>query len=233
MNIQFRKIHLPQLLEVDADALIELAGNKQDGALHPPALPRDVTKSKTISRYNLDEIIQDIVNSNTHNITILEWIYCLYNKEKWDNLNPERSRITSEAIWKAADQNAWLKQRLFWNLLLNYDGKKALALSLIESFYVFSFLNLRDKQILSIFEAFDADFPEIQLAQLCLNLLLTPRELFLQHQLPTKINIIEKCFLQVPSLFSHISHKSNERVNWLLRCFEQMESTQGSIPLFN
>ncbi|MBE9047153.1 hypothetical protein IQ255_22590 [Pleurocapsales cyanobacterium LEGE 10410] len=60
MNIQFRKLYLPQLPEVDADALIELAGDKQDSGLNPPALPNGVTKSKTISRSNLDEIIWDI-----------------------------------------------------------------------------------------------------------------------------------------------------------------------------
>ncbi len=226
MNIQFRKIHLPQLPEVDADALIELAGHKQDGALHPPALPNGVTKSKIISRFNLDEIIQDIDNDNIQNIILLEWVHCLYNKEKWDVLNPARSRSTSELIWIAAQQNIWLKQKLFWNLILNYDGKKALASSLAEGYYIFLPQDSRDKKILSIVEGFNADFPEIKLTQLCLDLLLTPYELFLQHKLPSKISIIEKCLFHVASLFSKSTRKNQERVDWLLKCFEHMKSTQ-------
>ena len=82
MNIQFRRLHLPQPPEVNANALIELAGQKQDSGLNPPKLPDSITRGRTISRFNLDEIIQDIVDSNTQNITVLEWIHCLFHKPK-------------------------------------------------------------------------------------------------------------------------------------------------------
>lgn len=226
MNIEFRKLHLPSPSEINANALIVLAGDKEDGALHPPILPNGVTRSKTISRSNLNEIIQDIENGNTQNITLLEWVHCLYNKEKWDALNSARSRSTSELIWAAAQQNSWLKQKLFWLLIFYYDGKKALASSLAKGYYIFLPQDSRDKKILSIIKSFDENFPEIKLTQLCLDSLLTPRELFQQHKLPSKISIVEKCLFNVVYLFSKTTKKNKEKANWLLKCFEQMKSTQ-------
>lgn len=226
MNIQFRKLYLPQLPEVDADALIELAGDKQDSGLNLPALPNGVTKSKTISRSNLDKIIWDLENGNAQNVTLLEWVHCLYNKEKWDALNSARSKSTSELIWVAAQQNSWLKQKLFWLLIFYYDGRKALASSLAKSYYIFLPQDSQDKKIMSVIESFNENFAEIKLTQLCLDSLLTPRELFLQHKLPSKISIVEKCLFNVVSLFSKTTKKNKEKANWLLKCFEQMKSTQ-------
>lgn len=84
MNIQFRKIHLPPLPEVNAHALMKLAGKSENNGLQPPSLPAGVPKNQTFSRSNLDEIIQDIENNRIKNITPLEWLHCLYNKDKWD-----------------------------------------------------------------------------------------------------------------------------------------------------
>ena len=226
MNIQFRKIHLPQSPEVDADALIELAGDKQDSALNPPALPKGVTKSKTISRSNLDEIIQDIVNSNTQNITVLEWIHCLYNKEKWDNLNPERSRTTSEAIWKAAEQNTWLKQRLLWNLVLNHGSKIALASSLLSSASVFHLRNSNDQETLKIVQILCNANSAYELAKLCSQKKLTPYQLFLNHRLPTKALILKQALENTVGIFASITNPSQLLFLWIMECLEAMKETQ-------
>ncbi len=225
MNIQFRKIHLPPLPKVNAHALTKLVGNDNNG-LMTPVLPIGVSKSQIVSRSNLDEIIEDIENGNNKKITPLEWIHCLYNKDKWDAKNPNKSISTSEAIWKAAEQNTWLKQRLFWNLVLNYDGQKVLASSLVKTYSVFSSQDARDRMRLLIIKSFQLEKPMIGLIKLCCRQLLTPRELFFQHQLPSKILIIKECLTLVVSQFSKITSPNQQQVDWLLRCLEEMSQEQ-------
>ena len=226
MNIQFRKLHLPQPSEVDADALIELAGDKQDGALHPPALLNGVIRSKTISRSNLDEIIQDIENCDTQNITPLEWIHCLFYKEKWDNLNPQRSRTTSEAIWKAAEQNIWLKQRLFWNLVLNHDSKISLASSLLSSASVFHPRNSNDRETVKIVQILSNANSAYELAELCSQKKLTPYQLFLKCGLPTKALILNQALENTVGIFASITNPSQLLFLWIMECLEAMKATQ-------
>ena len=226
MNIQFRKIHLPQPPEVYADALSELARDKQGSGLNPPALPNGVTRSKTISRSNLDEIIQDIVSGNSQNITILEWVHCLYNKEKWDNLNPERSRTTSEAIWKAAEQNTWLKQRLFWNLVLYHGGKINFAESLsimISSYAPQKNLDIKKVKIIRIIKK--TDFAN-ELGRLCCQENLTPDELFSANQLPCVDVIINKTIDNIVNIFSSYTNLNKEQYLWLIKCLDEMNGVQ-------
>ena len=226
MNIQFRKLHLPSLPEVNARALVKLAGDSENSGLRSPSLPAGVLNSQIVSRSNLDEIIQDIENNRSENITPLEWLHCIYNKDKWDANNLERSRSTSEAIWKAAEQNSWLKQKLFWNLVLNYDNKKTLALSLIESYSVFLPQNSRDKKILFIIKFFNINYSAVKITQISLAERLTPDELFSQCQLPSKNSMVEKCLSSVVYVFSKVTHLNDELIEWLLRCFEKMNERQ-------
>ena len=138
MNIQFRKIHLPPLPEINANFLMQLAEKNGNSDFKSPSLPIGVPKSKIISRSNLDEIIQDLENGQIKNITLLEWIYCLDKKDKWDAKNPDKSISTSKAIWKVAEQNSWLKKRLFGNLVLDLDFDNTVASSLATSYNIFS-----------------------------------------------------------------------------------------------
>ncbi|MDJ0631710.1 MAG: EH signature domain-containing protein [Xenococcaceae cyanobacterium MO_188.B29] len=226
MNIQFRRIHLPPLPTVNAQALVKLAGKEQNTGLKTPFLSVDIPKKQTVSRSNLDEIIRDIESGQIEKITILEWIHCLYNKEKWDIKHPNRIKPTSEAIWKAAGNNSWLKQKLFWNLVLDLSGRNVLASSLAKSYSIFSPQDSIDRKRLAIIKAFQAQNPKVQLIELCWQELLTPRELFFQHQLPSKIPIIEKCLTVVVSQFSQITSRNDEQIDWLLRCFEEMNQEQ-------
>lgn len=226
MNIQFRKIHLLQLPEVDADALIDLAGDKQDSGLHPPALPKGVTRSKTISRSNLDEIIWDIEHGDPQNITPLEWIHCLYNKEKWDDLNPERSRKTSEAIWKAAEQNVWLKQRLFRNLVLYHGEKINFAESLSRELFSYTPQNNLDTKQMKIISILKKDYFPDKLATLCFQYFLTPDELFSANELPYVDFIINKIIDNIVNVFSSYTNLNQGQYLWLIKCLDKMDGVQ-------
>jgi hypothetical protein len=225
MNIQLRKIHLPPLPKVNAQALIKLVKNNNSG-LMTPALPSGVSKSQIVSRSNLDKIIQDIENDKTENITILEWVHCLYNKDKWDAKNIDKSISTSEAIWKAAEQNTWLKQRLFWNLVLNYDGTETLAASLAATYSSFHPQNQIDREKLEIIQVLTTSESANKLAIFCRKKTLTPNQLFQKYQLPTKALILEKTLENIVTEFSLISTFNHQQVKWLLQCLKEMKTTQ-------
>jgi hypothetical protein len=226
MNIQFRKIHLPSLPKINAHALIELAENNGNSALKSPALPDGVAKSPIVSRSNLDEIIQDIVNSNTQNITILEWVHCLFHKEKWDSENIDRSELTSQAIWKAAKQNSWLKQKLFWNLVLHLELNNVLAPSLVSSYDVFVPQDSLDRGKLAIIQALTTENSLNDFTELCWSELLTPSQLLIEYQLPSKISFAQAAYDYVVRLFSTSDCINDRQIEWLLKCLEQMSSQQ-------
>ncbi len=226
MNIQFRKIHLPALPEINARALIKLAGNYGNSDLKSPFLPAGVTKSQIVSRSNLDEIIQDLENGKAKNITVLEWVHCLYNKDKWDAKNPDQSISTSQKIWKAAEQNPWLKQRLFWSLIFNYDDKEILPSSLKKTYSSFCPQNQIDREKLEIVQIITVSEPANKLVILCRQKLFTPNQLFQKYQLPGKASILEKTLDNIITEFSSIATFNRQQVKWLLQCLEEMKTTQ-------
>ena len=226
MNIQFRKIHLPPLPEVNSNLLMQLAGNTENSGLKYPSLPFGVPKSKIISRSNLDEIIQDIETHQIENITALEWVHCIYNKDKWDAKNPDKSKSTSKAIWKVAEQNSWLKQRLFWNLILNLEFGNVLASSLATSYNVFSPQDSLDKGRLAIIKALKAKDSINDFIKLCWLELLTPTELLTKYQFPTKIAITKTSYNYVVPHFSTSENINFQQIKWLLKCLQQMSKEQ-------
>ncbi|MDJ0682264.1 MAG: EH signature domain-containing protein [Xenococcaceae cyanobacterium MO_167.B52] len=226
MNIQFRKIHLPPLPKVNANVLMQLAENNENSSLKPPSLPVGVPKSKIVSRSNLDEIIQDIENGRIKNITVLEWIYCLYNKDKWDAKNPDKSISTSEAIWKVAEQNLWLKQRLFWNLVLHLEFDNTVASSLASSYNIFFPQDSLDRGRLAIIKALKTKYPINDFIKLCWSELLTPSQLLIKYQLPTKISLTEASYDYVVPQFSTSDNINPQQIKWLLNSLKQMSREQ-------
>ena len=225
MNIQFRKIYFPQLPEVNADALIKLAGNSNSN-LQTLSLPVGVTSSRTIHRANITKIIQDIDDNREDNITILEWIYCLHHKEDWDRQNPNRSKTTSEAIWKIAEQNDWLKQNLFWNLSLSHYKIGSLAPSLIQTFDRFSATSHLDIEKVEIIKIISDLEPAPELTAFCALKLITPQQLFYQYQLPAKKSIINAASAYIVDKFLLIDKPDEHHLSWLLDCLQAMKTAE-------
>ena len=138
MKINFRQLQLPGLIPARADQLKILSGfYGQDQALNPPKIPDGVPHIPTTLPRNINEIINDIEHDNCQNISTLEWIYCLYKKSEWDQLNLQKSQITSQLIWKYAHNKDSLKQLLFWNLISSISNQKISAnfpRSLVDTF---------------------------------------------------------------------------------------------------
>ena len=225
MNIQFRKIHLPQLLEINANALIELTERNSNLQL---SLPEKVKNSRANHRANITEIIKDIESNRDDNITILEWIYCLHNKEDWDRQNPNRSKTTSEAIWKIAEQNDWLKQNLFWNLSLEHYGIGWLTPSLVQTFDRFSATNQLDEEKVEIIKIISNLEPAAELTTFCGNKLITPQELFYQYQLPAEESIIDATSAYIVDKFLLFDEPNEHHLTWLSDCLQAMKTAERS-----
>ena len=222
MNIQLRKIHLPPFPEVNANALVQLT--ESSGSLTSVSSPVGISSSK--SRFNLDEIILDIENNRTENITPLEWIHCIYNKGKWDTKNKHKSISTSQAIWKAAEQNSWLKQKLFWNLVLHSDKKNILASSLVSNYTIFCPQDSLDGGRLAIIEILQEKYPNDNFIKRCWLELLTPSQLLNTYQLPTKITASKASYDYVVPQFSISDNINSQQVEWLLKCLKEMSQEQ-------
>jgi hypothetical protein len=228
MNFHFSQLNLPPLTQVRCEELIKLAGNNtKNGFPQSLQIPACIPQSFITPLRKIDEIISDIQNSQIDRITLLEWVYCLYLKQEWDLQNPEQAENTSEAIWKVANHNAWLKHRLFWDLVLHYnEDNQTLASSLINSFSIFIAQTNSEKVSVQIINILSQPFPASELAKLSWQNLLTPRQLLNNYHLPHKINAVKQAFDYVAIQFTKAKNPSKQQIEWLLLCLKQMSREQ-------
>lgn len=228
MNFHFSQLTLPPLNQFRCEALIKLAGNNSENSFPQPLqIPSCVPQSLITPSRSIDEIISDIQNLQIDRITLLEWVYCLYVKQKWDIQNPEQAENTSESIWKAVNHNAWLKHRLCWDLVLYYSGiNQTIALSLINSFTIFIPKTNSEKTTVQIINILAKPFPASELAKLSWQNLQTPRQLLANYQLPHKIDAVKQAFDYVAIQFTKAKNPSIKQIKWLLDCLKQMSKEQ-------
>ena len=236
MKINFRQLQLPGLIPARADQLKILSGfYGQDQALNPPKIPDGVPHIPTTLPRNINEIINDIEHDNCQNISTLEWIYCLYKKSEWDQLNLQKSQITSQLIWKYAHNKDSLKQLLFWNLISSISNQKISAnfpRSLVDTFS-FHFIpqTKKDKNIRIIINALISTSPQNKIGQISYQSFLTPYQLFLQHQLPTKISTIKESLEYtvlhfIEAVIKDVKSITEKHIDWLLNCLQEMDRKQ-------
>ena len=236
MKINFRQLQLPEIIPVRADQLKILSEfYGQDQALNPPKIPNGVPNIPTTLPRNINEIINDIEHDNCQNISTLEWIYCLYKKSEWDQLNLRKSQITSQLIWEYAHNKDSLKQLLFWNLISSIRNQKISAnfpRSLVDTFS-FHFIpqTQKDKNIRIIINALISTSPQNKIGQISYQSLLTPYQLFLQHQLPTKISTIKESLEYtvlnfIEAIIKDVNSITEQHIDWLLNCLQEMDRRQ-------
>ena len=236
MKINFRQLQLPELVPARADQLKILSGfYGQDQALNPPKIPDGVPNIPTNLPRNINEIINDIEYENCQNISTIEWIYCLYKKSEWDQLNLQKSQITSQLIWKYAHSKDSLKQLLFWNLISSISNQKIsvnFPRSLVDTFSChFIPQTEKDKNIRIIINALISTSPQNKIGQISYQSLLTPYQLFLQHQLPTKISTIKESLEYtvlhfIEAIIKDVKSITEKQIIWLLNCLQEMDRRQ-------
>lgn len=181
---------------------------------------------KKIPIPTVNRVIEAIKNNNVHKVEKLEWIYCIYAKQKWDETNPHLSLETSELIWKAAINDEWLQDQLLWNLALYCGGKKdKLAISLAQTFYVLANSSLANQLLhVRIMQAVISNNSSLALAKIACEENLTQKE-FLNHiknGLPNWIPQFKHFSEHISQHFCNIFSPNQQQVNWLLRCLDEM-----------
>ena len=224
----FKQIVAIEPLQLKPTALTELAnrvGNNTE--FLPPELPPEVAQYKNLNPRSLDEILMDLEQGNADNITLLEWVYCIYAKEEWDSEHSREQQLaTSRSIWENAIDNYVLKPRLCSRLAYYYDGNKnSLARSFVETFSSLSDVLGDDDLTVSVLLKFRKRDPLLPLAQLSLSEQLTPKQLFITAQLPSNLSIINDVLEYVVTAFSQ-SIPQQYQVIWLVKCLEEMTIAQ-------
>lgn len=218
-------IQLPNLPELKSKQMLALAEiNRSDSSTQAYKLPPGISVKPRVSLRTIDDIIYDIQNRKYGNIDLLEWVYCIYNKNKWDALHPEKSMHTSKLIWEAAASNNWLKQHLFWQIALYYiNGEdKGIAFSLAATLFDVIPSNPDDRAIVEILKYFSEPDYTSELARLCYSRLQTPTQFFKSYKLPHNNRVSDEILEQIAEYLptSHIA--TSEQLNWMLLCLQQM-----------
>jgi hypothetical protein len=180
----------------------------------------------------VDEILEVIQQGHSESISPLEWIYCLHTKANWDKDHPEDSCQTAKSIWKVATENSslayLLHSLLLYRLALYHSGfKNALPESLAECFSDFA-QELRSTipSKISIFEALSSTTPNQALAKLSWQKLILPQQLLIQENLPSWILLAKEALDGIVHLFITSKNPSNQQVELLLKCLDQMGTEQ-------
>ncbi len=228
------KLQLPTLKKPTPKELLKLAHGSVSEMLESPNLSNlssgiDLQINKLPRR--IDDIINDIVNDEFDNITLLEWIYCFFSKADWDKSNPNKSKSTSQRIWQIAQTKEAIKLRLFWRLVIFYfrQDDQVLAPSLAETFFdKFKPQNQNEKLSFEIIKCLEPPSSYECLANICLSEYLLPDELLKKQLLPWKIKIndqislVEKIQIYFPYAFKKISKPNEKQANLLLTCLENI-----------
>ncbi|MEB3308677.1 MAG: EH signature domain-containing protein [Snowella sp.] len=231
----FSQLKLPEITNIEANQLKELAGlSGKQSALKAIKVPEGVPHLPNKHPRTINEIMEDIENKNFQNINFLEWIYCIYKKSEWDKINPEKSDTTSQFIWNYSQNNNSLKQLLFWNLILYINKQQTSTFfpqSLTNTFSKFIPQTQIDKVTCSIINALFSKLPQVEITKIAWQCLVTPYQLFLDNQLPTKISIIDESlkyatlyFIEIATTNIHLITQNH--ISWLLNCFQEMSDEQ-------
>ena len=226
--MKFKTIQPLPEFQLQPTALTKLAAEiGQNHKFSPPELPPEVNQYQTRPPRSLDDIFIDLEQGNADNVSLLEWVYCIYYKKDWDQKHSKDQQLsTSRLIWESAIDNNAIKQRLCWRLAYYYDGyRDSLALSLVETFSTLSDIHDDDLavQVLCTLQKRD---PVLPIAKLSLRKELTPQDLFKTAQLPTNLSIIYDALEYVVTAFSKRSNPTPKEASWLLNCFEIMTVEQ-------
>ncbi|BAZ85518.1 EH signature domain-containing protein [Dolichospermum compactum] len=206
--------------------------NKNLGEITPPDYKphRLITlaKKQKVGNINLDILVlKEKINDNKINeITFVEWIWCIDNDQPWEKLQDSEKQELSLKIWNISLEIEWLYFTLIRRLAWCYSGQKnVIASYLKKSFPIWSkSIYLKDNLAIKILVALGTDYPKQELVKITCNHNLTRNELLnkINNVLPN-LPILKDYLLEIAPYFPKMHPITLDKVNWLLRCFDQME----------
>lgn len=203
--------------------LLKLGYGIQGEMIKTPKLPNGIEFDKNKKARNIVQIINDIENNNLENISLLEWVYCLFSKHTWDIENPNKSLLTSQKIWKFTKESDALKLRLFWRLVLYTfnPNEKILPFSLADTCPSFEPQTEFDSSLIKIVNLL-TQYSYKELAKICLNQFIQPDKLLTQYSLPYQIDIddnltlVEAIQLSFPLVLNTVKNINEKPINFLI-----------------
>lgn len=193
--------------------LIELAAKQK---------PSNINLSILALKEKIDE-------HRVEHISLIEWIWCIDNDQFWEELQEVDRKDLSLKIWHISQENKWLYFTLIRRLAWFYHGQKNVITShLINGFVMWSnSISFQDDLVIKILVALGANETKKALVKIICEQNLTHHELLtkINHALPY-ISIFKDYILEIAPYFTKQLHPVTlDKVNWLLRCFEQMQET--------
>jgi hypothetical protein len=179
----------------------------------------------------VDRVLEKISQGQSTQITPLEWVYCIHAKADWDEQHLDGCQETSASIWKVAINNSWLQQRLIWNLAIYYSdkNKQVLAKSLAESFDTFA-NDAKNVELLTvrIIQAIRSSNSCQTLAIIACNSNLNRTVLIntIRKEVPVWLSVFSEFVDYIAPHFTNIDHPTQQQINWLLRCLDEMSVEQ-------
>lgn len=207
----------------ESKELIKLGYDIEGKIITPPQLPNGIEFDKNKKTRNIEQILNDVENNHLENISLLEWVYCILNKNSWDTQNPDKSLVTSQKIWQFTKKSDSLKCRLFWRLVLFTfnPNEQILAFSLADTCPSFEPQNEYDNLLVEIVNLlFQHSYEE--LAEICLNQFLQPDELLTKYSLPYQFNVddnltlVEVIQLSFPLALKTVKNINEKQINFLI-----------------
>ncbi|MBE9203607.1 hypothetical protein IQ218_09300 [Synechocystis salina LEGE 06099] len=162
----------------------------------------------------------DIRNKNFERITLIEWIFCFFNKINWDEKNPSLEYSSASLVWQGALKNSQAKYRLFWLLALSYlnPNNSFLSPSIIKAFNESDTIDnsdLDDTITIEILGYLKSQNPYKYIAALCFTENQNPDKLLSSNNLPSSVllhennTLTEEVSLKLPEAFSRLNNHTH------------------------
>jgi len=195
---------------------------------HKPHKLIAIAEKQETSDINLSIVVlnEKINHNRIDEISFVEWIWCIDNDKLWENLSPSEQISLSIKIWAISLKITWLYSILIRRLAWFYSGNK----NVIASFLVNGFKrwsnsdSVQKNLVIRVIMALGENNPKQELVKIACNYYLTRSELLskINYFLPN-IPVLKEYVQEISPYFSKINPVTLEQVNWLLRCFDEME----------
>jgi hypothetical protein len=172
---------------------------------------------------------EKIDQNRVEEISFIEWIWSIDNDQVWEILPALDRKQLSLKIWHISLNNEWLYFTLVRRLAWFFNGQKNVIISdLVNSFYTWSnSISVQNNLVIKILVALGTDQTKRELVKITCEQNLTRNELLkkINNVLPN-IPIFKDYVLEISPYFTKVLHPITlDKVNWLLRCFDEMEET--------
>ena len=172
---------------------------------------------------------EKIDQNRVEEISFIEWIWSIDNDQVWEILPALDRKQLSLKIWHISLNNEWLYFTLVRRLAWFFNGQKNVIISdLVNSFYTWSnSISVQNNLVIKILVTLGTDQTKRELVKITCEQNLTRNEFLkkINNVLPN-IPIFKDYVLEISPYFTKVLHPITlDKVNWLLRCFDEMEET--------